>query len=282
MQFDKMHGLGNDFVFIKDTENAECEKFKRADFLKKICDRHLGIGCDLVVIYKQKSSENFEANFFNADGTQAEICGNAARCLGKLIAEKKHVQKINLRCGEKKYSIEIHGENISVNMGQPKFSPELIGLPNDDFDFLNMQNHVKLPKNFADIAVINMACVSIGNPHLVIFFEKLAKMNLINALGKFLEKYPLFKNRINVSFAEIPSPDEISLVVFERGVGVTQACGSGATATAYLAWRKNFVEAKKISVHQAGGDLIIYINDDESVTQSGSATYVFSGNYENY
>ena len=167
-------------------------------------------------------------------------------------------------------------------MVQPKFSSELIGLQNDDLDFLNMQNHIKLPKNFTDIAVVNMACVSVGNPHLVIFFEKLPKMNLIGSLGKFLEEYPLFKNRINVSFAEILSPDEISLIVFERGVGVTQACGSGATATAYLAWRKKFVEAKKINVHQTGGDLIIYINDDGSVTQSGSANYVFSGNYENY
>lgn len=267
IHFDKMHGLGNDFVLI-DTPQFRKPHYHSAnfskDFIRFICNRNIGVGCDTLVIYSVDTINMIvHANFFNADGSHAEMCGNAARCLGQLMYQKNGWNKCELHVNSRNYAISINEGNISVNMGRPNFDHLLDNTLSHDF--LNMQNEI-MDKT------MDIACVSIGNPHIVFFSEIEDKFRIYQQLNN----RTIFKNGINVSFANVINSSTIELIVFERGVGQTMACGTAACATAYLAYKKHYVD-KACLVHQNGGDLQILITDDDNIVQSGSATYVFSG-----
>ena len=262
IKFEKMHAIGNDFVMINSDEVADKNVLTSA-FFKKISDRIFGIGCDTVIVYKYHDGIA-SVSFFNSDGSEAEICGNGARCIGLLLNKRYDVKNCVLKTKIRDYPIIID-DAISVDMGTPSFADKDLGL-------VGSLDEVK--KEFPGF---DMFCVSVGNPHLVLFPNRILSKDEIKSVGAKLESHPIFKNRINVSFAYVKSENEIELSVFERGVGLTLACGSGACATAYVARKNNFVKSDCILVIQKGGALKITIGKDGHIWQSGSATYVFHG-----
>lgn len=269
--FDKMQGLGNDFVFVEESQLSENLSVKDVRFL---CDRKFGIGCDTLVIYRRKNNE-VTAKFFNCDGSEAEICVNASRCLALLMKKNFGLLDLNLKTKSKTYKTKIVDEKIFVNVGLPSFSHSDLGISEKNVDVDNLLSNLDLSPN--EISYIDRACaISVGNPHLVLFLKKSIPQKIKQTIGEKLEKFSLFKNRINVSFAKIMNELEIQLEVFERGVGFTLACGSGASATAFSAYKLKLM-GDKIRVKQPGGDLEIFIKPDGSIIQKGPASYVFEG-----
>lgn len=276
VSFDKMQGLGNDFVFIEETQ-LHGRKFSPEEF-RFICDRKLGVGCDTVILYRLESN-SVNTKFFNSDGSEAEICGNACRCFGILLSKQLNWNHFNIKSADKDYQVDVCGEKVCVNMGAPSFALEKVGISDERIDPMNILSDLDFgedeQKLFAD------ACaVSVGNPHLILLCKKELSENIIEKIGARLKSYPLFANRINVSFVQILDHERIKLIVFERGVGVTLACGSGATASAFIAYKKHWVRSSNVIVEQAGGELLVNINDDGTVQQSGDARYVFKGDFE--
>jgi diaminopimelate epimerase len=269
VKFDKMQALGNDFVMIDFNQFSPDSDGSYRKFIPTVCNRNYGIGCDTLVLYKSENDEIF-AKFFNPNGTEAEICGNAARCLGLLMKKRNGASQFTLRTKKKIYPILVTDSEICVNMGQPSFNPEEIGFLGADQTSLRQK--LDLPSE-----VFHVSCISVGNPHLVLFCEKILDEEKITELGASLENHSLFKNKINVSFAHITHKNEIALTVFERGVGLTLACGSGACATAAAAFVNRIILSKKIFVKQKGGELMVHSDDDLNIFQTGPASYVFSG-----
>lgn len=273
--FDKMQGLGNDFVFIDWTKYKENPE--RKDVIK-ICDRKLGIGCDTLVLYKQKKGKTYHLYFFNQDGSEAEICVNAARCFALLMQKKRSHLELSLSSSTKNFETKIVDDKIFVNIGQPSFSHTDLGLSDVSVNTEDLLYDLKLTNE--EISYFDKACaISVGNPHLILFLKKDITTEIQRHIGNKLECFSLFKNRINVSFAQIINNQEIRLHVYERGVGFTEACGSGACATAFMAFKLKLVD-KKIRIKQPGGDLEIFIKEDNSIIQKGPATYVFKGEIE--
>ncbi|MDR1334058.1 MAG: diaminopimelate epimerase, partial [Holosporaceae bacterium] len=258
IKFDKMQALGNDFVMIDAKQLPQDFGKPDRNFISAICNRNRGIGCDTLVLYQLEDTE-ISAVFFNPDGTEAEICGNAARCLGLLT--KKHFLTTNvlLKTHQKNYPIQINGK-ICVNMGQPSLDPEEIGI--DCGCALSIFEKLNLPDE-----IYNAFCISVGNPHLVLFCKNILEKKKIMEIGASLECHPLFKHRINVSFAYVSDKNKIDLTVFERGAGLTLACGSGACATAAVAHINNIISSNEIIVKQKGGELKICLDDDGNIFQ---------------
>ena len=276
ISFDKMQGLGNDFVFV---EEAQLSENLSEENIKFLCNRKFGIGCDTLVIYRRKKNE-VASKFFNSDGSEAEICVNASRCLALLMKKNFGIFELDLKTKSKNYKTKIVDEKIFVNVGRPSFSHEDLGISDSkisgkDIDIGDLLNYLNLNRD--EISYIDRACaISVGNPHLILFLKKFIPQKIKQKVGEKLEKFSLFKNRINVSFAKIINELEIQLEVFERGVGFTLACGSGASAAAFAAHKLKLL-GDKIRVKQPGGDLEIFIKPDNSIIQKGSANYVFEG-----
>lgn len=276
VSFDKMQGLGNDFVFIDETQLGS-RKFSAEEF-RFISNRKLGVGCDTVVLYRLESN-SVNTKFFNSDGSEAEICGNACRCFGVLLSQRFNWNHFNIKSANKDYEVDVCREKVCVNMRTPSFVIGKIGISDKRIDPMNILSALDFnedeQKLFAD------ACtVSVGNPHLILLCKKELSKDIIEKIGARLEPYPLFANRMNVSFVQILDHERIKLIVFERGVGVTLACGSGAAASAFVAYKKHWVQSNKITVEQSGGELLITMNDDGTVQQFGEARYVFKGDFE--
>ena len=274
VRFDKMQGLGNDFVLMEESQLSENLS---AEDVKFLCDRKFGIGCDTLVVYRRKENE-VTAKFFNQDGSEAEICVNASRCLALLMYKKFGLLELNLKTKSKTYETKIVDEKIFINVGRPSFSYSDLGISDSKISEKNIDDLLSdLDLTPNEISYIDRACaISVGNPHLVLFLKKFVPQKIKQKIGENLEKFSLFKNRINVSFAKIINELEIQLEVFERGVGFTLACGSGASAAAFCAYKFNLL-GDKIRVKQPGGDLEIFIKSDGSIIQKGPANYVFEG-----
>lgn len=264
MRFDKMHGLGNDFVVVNFDENVVP---KNSECIRRICNRKFGVGCDTLVLYSvDENAKLLHVEFFNADGSPAEICGNASRCLGLLMNMRKNWDSFQIVACEKNYAVTFRSEKyISVNMGRPNFTSKSLGIANENCDMLNVGSSIGMFN-------VDAACVSVGNPHLAIF----SPVDDMENIGSTLNNRRFFCDGINVSFAKVVDRNTINLRVFERGCGLTLACGSGACATGYLAFKKGLT-TDDIIVRQPGGDLKILIENDGSIIQTGSATYVFCG-----
>ncbi|MDR0632249.1 MAG: diaminopimelate epimerase [Holosporaceae bacterium] len=272
IEFDKMQGLGNDFIII---DASQFSKKPDKDFIINLCDRNYGIGCDQLVLYG-KQGDKILARFFNPDGSEAEICGNAARCLGLLMQKRCGLSKFTLESAGKSHSIKTNGE-IRVGMGQPSFDSEDIGISKVGVDPLSVLEELNLPKN---LGIYHASCVSVGNPHLVLFSRDILNEKDIMSVGPSLKSHPLFRNKINVSFACVVSENEIALSVFERGVGLTFACGSGACAVAIVAHVSNVIPATDILINQKGGSLTISLDEEMNIFQTGPAFHVFQGEIE--
>jgi diaminopimelate epimerase len=295
-----MQAIGNDFVMIDALQNDALHDLHiDSSLATRISNRIFGIGCDGIVLYKKSLDHFFKENntlsvdtkFFNSDGSEAEICGNASRCLGLLMKMRNHISKFVMSCCGKSYLIEVHEDSvtgkplISVACEKPSFDYDGIGLSRDVTDPLNLdlrKDLLYVSDEAVDIEpeIIQISCISVGNPHMVLFVKKNISTELLKIIGEKFSRNDLFRNRINVSFARVISnnqPAEIELNVFERGAGLTMACGSGAVAAVLLANINGFIKSKTAIVRQRGGFLQIGINDDGSYIKIGSADYIFSG-----
>jgi diaminopimelate epimerase len=265
LNFIKMHGLGNDFVIFNSTE----KKLHDPKFIKKISDRKTGIGCDLVVITKNSDTEycDIHAKFINSDGTTAEICGNALRCLGKEFFKLKQKKHLVIETDKRLIDIEDYGNgNICVDMGKPMYDCNSIPLTSK-----NNNNTISFDLEYLKIGY----ALNIGNPHLVFFVEQLNK-NLLEKNSQEIENLEFFPEGVNISIVKIINKQLMKIMTHERGVGVTQACGSAACASVLIAKEKDHV-TDKVCVEMAGGKLNIEITSDNNVLMIGTAKKVFEG-----
>ena len=260
-----MHGLGNDFVIFNSTE----KKLHDPKFIKKISDRKTGIGCDLVVITRNSDAEycDIHAKFINSDGTTAEVCGNALRCLGKEFFKLKQKKHLVIETDKRLIDIEDYGNgNICVDMGKAKYDCNSIPLSSE-----NNSNVISFNLEYLKIGY----ALNIGNPHLVFFVDQLDK-NLLEKNSKEIENLEFFPEGINISIVKIINKRLVKVMTHERGVGVTKACGSAACASILIAKEKEHV-IDKVCVEMTGGKLNIEITDDDNVLMIGTAKKVFEG-----
>jgi len=261
-KFVKMHGLGNDFVVLDGRE--EPLPPITPTLAAAIAHRHHGIGCDQLVVLTPSSIADFTMRFFNADGSEAGACGNASRAVGLLHGA---AARIETRGGI--LQVAPTDEGIAVNMGAPRFDWDAIPLAYP-MDSLN------LPLAWEELS--HPTAVNVGNPHIIFFVSDCAAVPL-DRLGPQIEHDPVFPERVNVNIAQITARDAISLRVWERGAGLTLACGTGACATAIGAMRRGLVD-RRVRVRLPGGALNIEWLDDNSILMTGPATESFRGSFD--
>ena len=277
MNFTKIQGTGNDFILINCLQNNKITDFHKT--AHNLCDRHFGIGGDglIVILPPQKNMNDYQMRIFNNDGSEAEMCGNGIRCFAHYLYTNKITDKkklnIETKAGIIKPQIINHRNNssiIKVNMNQPEFALEKIPIKVNDshLEFIN-DYEVTLKKH-----KFKINCVSMGNPHTIIFTDNVDKYEL-DLWGKKIENHKLFPEKTNVEFVEIISRDEIKMKVWERGTGITLACGTGASASVVAGIKKGYL-ADKVLVHLPGGDLVIEWSG-EDVFMTGPSKEVFTG-----
>ncbi|WP_366934798.1 MULTISPECIES: diaminopimelate epimerase [Thermodesulfovibrio] len=268
MYFTKMHGLGNDFILI-DCINQSLSKPEK--FAIQYCDRRFGIGADQLLLLYSSERADFKMRIFNADGSEVEMCGNGIRCFAKYIWDRglsnKDILEVETLAGiikPKKI-----GELVQVDMGKPEFTPSKIPVDADGDRAFDILLEVS-----GWLAKVN--CVSMGNPHAVIFLEEDPKNFAVAKYGPIIETHPIFPKRTNVEFAFVKNSSEIVMRVWERGAGETLACGTGACATAVASMVKGLTN-RKVTVHLLGGDLLIEWAENGHVYMTGPAEEVFEG-----
>ncbi|MCT2530315.1 diaminopimelate epimerase [SAR92 clade bacterium H921] len=270
MKFTKMHGLGNDFVVIDAvTQNIRVT----ASMARRLASRTLGIGCDQILVIEPPSDPNIDFNYriFNRDGGEVEQCGNGARCLARFVKDRRLTGKSSIRVKTCNRVIElrINTDNlVSVDMGIPVFTPE-------EIPFKANQTAAVYDIDVAGRSY-EAAAISMGNPHVVLLVDDVQTAP-VNELGPLLECHERFPDRVNVGFMQIVDRQHINLRVFERGVGETAACGSGACAAAVAAMRQELVDSE-ITTHLTGGDLTIqWQGEGQALFMTGPAVSVFHG-----
>lgn len=274
MKFTKMHGIGNDYIYINGFEE---QVQNQGELSIRLSDRHKGVGSDGLVIILPSSKADFRMQMFNADGSEAEMCGNAARCIGKYVYEKALTNKTELTletlAGIKTLQLFLDDKNnvvsVTVDMGKPELKPSKIPTT------LSGDQIVNFPVSFDGINY-HITCISMGNPHTVIFTQNIANL-YIETIGKKIENSPVFPRRTNVEFIEVIDKSRIKMRVWERGSGETLACGTGACA-AVVAGVLNGLVSRKATVELLGGNLEIEWNEnDDHVYLTGPAETVFEG-----
>jgi diaminopimelate epimerase len=259
-----MHGLGNDFIIF---DNQKSSKLNDANFLRKISDRRFGIGCDQVMIIEDTSNpENFRIKMYNSDGTETGACGNGSRCVASFLMNKYSLNSLTLETISADLKCFKTKNLVTVNMGKPKFGWSDIPLSRN----INPQK-VKL----GDFEAF---CLSMGNPHAVIFLQNLEELESLDliSVGPKLEKDTLFPEFANIEFACVLKNNTIRMRVWERGSGITLACGSGACATLVAASVLNKSPKENKIILDEGHLLINWLNDS-TVTLSGLVEKVFEG-----
>lgn len=303
MKFTKMHGCGNDYVYVDGgKENVPSEK--KSQVAQMVSDRHFGIGSDGIIFINPVADDDidFEMEMYNADGSRSEMCGNGIRCVAKYVYDKKLTDKTNLTivsAGKKKYidlTIGSDGlvETVKVDMGAPildsasvpvSVSDELLSNDNKKYEALSKEYGrltVDVPIEVAG-KTWYMTCVSMGNPHCVVFLpesEDLANFD-IEAVGPLFENHKVFPNRTNTEFVKIDDKNNVHMRVWERGTGETLACGTGCCATT-VACILNGLTDTEVTVHVLGGDIKCSWdkNPESPVIMEGPATTVFEGEIE--
>ncbi len=270
--FTKMHGLGNDFVIIDTRDNPYELSPER---VMAIADRHTGVGCDQVILLESPSSNHHLRDadvfiqIFNADGSQVYACGNATRCVANIIMLESARTSIKIGTGDTLLTAErLPNGLIGVDMGCPQFDWRDIPLSSEQ-DTLDL--------NIKNFPLKNATAVNMGNPHCVIFVDDSDAVAL-EEIGPTLEYHDLFPERANIGIAQIKNTDELRLRVWERGSGITRACGSGACAAAVLAHRRNLT-GRKVFVELDGGTLTIDWQTDNHVMMIGPTANSFKGTF---
>jgi len=270
LPFKKMNGLGNDFVVI-DGRNQKVSM--TPDIAARIADRTTGIGCDqLIVVEKGEAPAHAFMRIFNRDGGEVDACGNASRCVGQLLMDEKGTDKVTLETNAGLLRVFPANSGVTVDMGAPKFDWEDIPL-SERMDTRNVD--VKLGPIEAPV-LMGPAAVNVGNPHAVFFVDDVNAYDL-EKFGPLVEFHPLFPEQTNVELAQIIDKSHIRLRVWERGVGITQACGTGACATAVAAARKNLT-GRNVTVTLDGGDLEIeWRESNNRIYMTGPTTLDYDG-----
>ncbi|MAI29987.1 MAG: diaminopimelate epimerase [Rickettsiales bacterium] len=262
--FTKMHGLGNDFLIF-----PWSEQLPQKNLIKALSSRSKGVGCDLVVflVKLEKNIADYKTHFFNHDGTRAEICGNALRCIGKLHYERFNSKNCLIETDAGLIDVEINNDStVCVDIGLPKFKWKDIPLiremdgSNLGFDYSYLKNGFAL---------------NLGNPHLVFVVDKIDKKKLRKDSLE-VRKSKIFPEGVNINVVEILKKNEISILTSERGAGVTEACGTGACASVIATNKMQLVESE-VSVSMPGGFLKVEITSNEHIFMTGDATKVFEG-----
>ena len=272
MKFTKMHGLGNDYVYIDCTDNKNVIDTP-GELSKKISDRHFGIGSDGLILIKNSDICDFRMQMFNADGSEAEMCGNGIRCVGKYVYDFGLTNKTNItietKAGVKRLGLNANNGKVStvtVDMGEPILDKEKIPVNPNNGKFVELK---VLDKDFI------FTPVSMGNPHAITFINNIDSFD-IDKYGKIVESDSHFPNKTNVEFIEIIDRNHIKMRVYERGTGETLACGTGACASVVASVLNNLTD-RTVNVKLLGGSLNINYNEDGHVYMTGEATTVFNG-----
>ena len=266
LSFTKMHGAGNDFIFVdclkKDVPNLGA-------VAGKLCDRRFGIGADQLLTVHPSKVADFKMDIYNADGSQVEMCGNGIRCFAKYVYDHGITKKRELEVETLAGIIRprIVGELVEVDMGEPILEGRKIPVDAD--------GEIKNRPLIVQGKTYEITCVSMGNPHSVIFLDDIDSLDL-EKIGPDFEHHPFFPKRVNTEFIKIISRTEVRQRTWERGAGETWACGTGASAVGVAGIITGRTE-RKVTVHLKGGDLLIEWRDDGRVYMTGGAEEVFQG-----
>lgn len=278
LTFSKMHGIGNDYIYINCFQETVTDPEKLSIFLS---DVRFGVGSDGLVLILPSEVADFRMRIFNADGSEAMMCGNATRCIGKYVYDMGMTDKTKISLETNsgiKYLTLYPGadnkiESVKVDMGKAILVPKDIPV-NSDLDRFIAQPVTVDGKEYA------MTCVSMGNPHAIVFLPDVDSLDL-EKIGPSFEHHPLFPDRVNTEFVRVIDDHTLQMRVWERGSGETFACGTGTCATVVAAVLNGYCKKEEeILVHLRGGDLRIIYHEDETVTMIGPATYVFEGKME--
>ncbi len=276
MKFTKMHGCGNDYVYVNLFEENIADP---AAFSIKVSDRHFGIGSDGLITIGPSDVADFRMRIYNADGSEAEMCGNGIRCVAKYVYDHKLTDKTNVSvesgAGIKYLQLTVEDDKVTqvrVDMGEPILAPSDIPV------VAQGDKVVDEPIEVCD-KTWHMTCVSMGNPHAVVFVDDVEHFEL-EKYGPYFENHSRFPKRINTEFVQVVSRNEAYMRVWERGSAETWACGTGTCATAMACILNNKTD-NKVLVHLRGGDLTIeYDEASNHIFMTGPATEVFSGEIE--
>lgn len=287
MRFTKMHGIGNDYVYVDCFQ--EPMPSDPAALATRIADRHFGVGGDGMILICPSKVAAAQMRMFNADGSESEMCGNGVRCVAKYvydhgISRDKHL-KIETGRGVLSFDLEVKGnqvQRVRVGMGDPileasKIPTTLAGERIVDLPLTGEIAAATLP--LVELAGLDprMTCVSMGNPHVMLYCRDVSKVPL-ETVGPVIETLPIFPKRINVHLVQVHSKDEVTMRTWERGSGITLACGTGASAVC-VAGVLTGRSARKILAHLPGGDLTLEWSEEGPVYMTGPATEVFSGEW---
>lgn len=276
MKFTKMHGAGNDYVYV-DCFRAPPPR-DPAKVSQAVSDRHFGVGSDGLILICPSERADARMRMFNADGSEAEMCGNGVRCVAKYVYDHGLVKKptLSIETGRGVLTLDLELDNgkvrqVRVDMGEPILQADKIPttLPGNP--------PINVPLVVGD-QTLTVTCVSMGNPHCISYVDTITDA-LVHGVGPKVENHPAFPRRINAEFVKINRPDDVTMRVWERGSGETLACGTGACAVAVAGVLSGRTE-RKIVVHLPGGDLHLHWSEaDKHVYMTGPATEVFSGEW---
>lgn len=275
MRFTKMQGIGNDYVYV----NCFEETVRNPGMLAlRMSRRHYGVGADGLVLIEPSDVADFGMRIFNSDGSEAEMCGNASRCVGKYVYERGLTRKTSLTLmtgsGLKTLNLNVRDgrvRTVRVDMGTPELNPRMI--PVDLPGEIILGHRLELGS-----LVYQLHCVSMGNPHCVLFVNNPDSVD-VEHIGPLLENYPIFPNRTNVEFVQVEDRQHIRLRVWERGAGETLACGTGACAALVASVLTGRAD-RNATVELTGGELeVSWSAEDNHVYQEGPAEFVFDGDW---
>lgn len=277
MKFTKMHGCGNDYVYV-DCTNEMIENPREVS--KYVSDRHFGIGSDGLILICSSETADFRMAMYNADGSEGAMCGNGIRCVAKYVYDKGLTDKKNIsietKSGIKELELTVEDGKVSlvkVNMGAPILKAKDIPVDVDTEKCIDSDINV-------DGKDYKITCVSMGNPHAVTFIDEDVKTFPIEKIGPKFENHPMFPDRVNTEFVQVLNRHEVNMRVWERGSGETLACGTGTCATV-VACVLNGLTDDEVTVHLLGGDLFIkYDRENDTVWMTGPAVIAFEGTIE--
>lgn len=279
MKFTKMHGCGNDYVYV-DGAREKIPAERKSEVVKFLSDRHFGIGGDGVIFINPSDVADFEMEMYNMDGSRSEMCGNGIRCVGKYVYDHGLTQKTSLTivsCGKIKY-LELTVEDgkvtkVRVNMGSPILEAAEIPVVAEKSPVVDTPITV-------DGKEYRMTCVSMGNPHAVVYVDEMIDDETMAKIGPLFEHHERFLRRVNAEFVKVLSRECVQMRVWERGTGETLACGTGACAVTVASILNGLTE-DSITVELLGGNLEIFWDRKENVVyMTGPATTVFEGEIE--
>lgn len=275
MKFTKMHGCGNDYIYIDGAKEHILQE-EKPDFVRRVSDRHFGIGGDGVIFINPSDESDFEMEMYNADGSRAEMCGNGIRCVAKFVYDKGLTNKTDISvisCGKIKYLQLFLKDNkvdtVRVNMGAPELIAANVPVTCDKEQAVDEPITVQGTE-------YKMTCVSMGNPHAVVFMENVTDLE-IEKIGPYFENHERFPKRTNTEFVKVIDRNTVQMRVWERGTGETLACGTGCCATV-VACILNGLTDDTVTVKLLGGELeITWDREADLVYMTGPATTVFEG-----